>query len=156
MSQIVHRINEKIISDVVNRHHLRFLYYYDLKAAVAALINGEPEYDFPCVSIPALSSLSLYNGIYRVSPKTFNDGRVTQPPKRFPLLMRWGYVVDGKVLTPKSFVAVYEASQDELTDEYLAVRRKARCGEGTQFGLITDYLGITSVIRITFNMNYEG
>lgn len=43
-----------------------------------------------------------------------------------------------------------------LSHGYMAVKQYAMMSEPPNYRAITDHLGIKSVIRITFNMNYEG
>lgn len=170
MSQIVHRIDQQIVSNVVNRHHQRFQYYYELKAAVAALMDGEREYDISCNTFYGLGELGRYRGICRVYPVQYGIYRSghrladkptakTAPP-RYPLLMEWGFVLDRKIVSAKEFISAYEtgmrARGRQLSPGYMTVKEYAMMSEPPNYRAITDHLGIKSVIRITFNMNYEG
>ena len=170
MSQIVHRIDQQIVSGVVNRHHQWFQYYYELKAAVAALMDGEREYDISCHTFYGLEELGRYRGICRVYPVPqgiYRSGRrlsdkptAKNAPPRYPLLMEWGFVLDRKVVSAKAFVSAYETGMKArgrpLSPGYMAVKEFAMMSEPPNYLAITDHLGIKSVIRITFNMNYEG
>lgn len=167
MSQIVHRIDQQIVSNVVNRHHQWFQYYYELKAAVAALMDGEREYDISCNTFYGLEELGRYRGICRVFPYIpYRGGRkypdkptVKTAPSYYPLLMEWGFVLDRKVVSAKAFVSAYEtgmrARGRPLSPGYMTVKEYAMMSEPPNYRAITDHLGIKSVIRITFNMNYE-
>lgn len=166
MSQIVHRINETIISGVVNRHHQWFLHYYELKAAVSALIDGEREYDISCSTLHGVGKLERYYGVCRVFPvipyrgsrKYLDKPTLKTAPSHYPLLMEWGFVLDGKIVSPKEFVSAYETAMvgRGLSTGYMAVKGYAFMTEFPNYLAITDHLGVKSVIRITFNMNYEG
>lgn len=170
MSQIVHRIDQQIVSNVVNRHHQWFQYYYELKAAVAALMDGEREYDISCSTVYGLEELGRYRGICRTyrtphgiccSSRRFADKpTVKTAPPRYPLLMEWGFVLDRKIVSAKEFISAYEtgmrARGRQLSPGYMAVKEYAMMSEPPNYRAITDHLGIKSVIRITFNMNYEG
>lgn len=170
MSQIVHRIDQQIVSGVVNRHHQWFQYYYELKAAVAALMDGEREYDISCNTFYGLEELGRYHGICRTfrtpygvscSRRRFADKPTAKTaPPRYPLLMEWGFVLDRKVVSAKAFVSAYETGMKArgrpLSPGYMAVKEFAMMSEPPNYRAITDHLGVKSVIRITFNMNYEG
>lgn len=168
MSQIIHRIDQKIVSDVVNRHHHWFQYYYDLKAAVAALMDGEREYDISCHTVYGYGELERYRGVLRIYPVIpYRGGRhhrqrptaKTASP-RYPLLMEWGFVLDGKIVTPSEFISAYETSMRSrgvpLSPGYMVVRDYAYMTELPNYRALTDHLGVKPVIRITFNQNYEG
>lgn len=170
MSQIVHRIDQQIVSNEVNRHHQWFQYYYELKAAVAALMDGEREYDISCHTFYGLEELGRYRGICRVYPAPqgiYRSGRrladkptAKNAPPRYPLLMEWGFVLDRKIVSAKVFISAYEtgmrARGQQLSPGYMAVKECAMMREPPNYRAITDHLGVKSVIRITFNTNYEG
>ena len=170
MSQIVHRIDQQIVSGVVNRHHQWFQYYYELKAAVEALMDGEREYDISCNTFYGLGELGRYHGICRVYPVPQgiyrSDRRLSDKPTaknappRYPLLMEWGFVLDRKIVSAKEFISAYEtgmrARGRPLSPGYMTVKEYALMSDPPNYRAITDHLGIKSVIRITFNMNYEG
>lgn len=170
MSQIVHRIDQQIVSDVVNRHHQWFQYYYELKAAVAALMDGEREYDISCRTVYGLEELGRYHGVCRVYPAPqgiYRSGRrlsdkptAKNAPPRYPLLMESGFALDRKIVSAKVFISAYETGMRArgvpLSHGYMAVKQYAMMSEPPNYRAITDHLGIKSVIRITFNMNYEG
>lgn len=170
MSQIVHRIDQQIVSNVVNRHHQWFQYYYELKAAVAALMDGEREYDISCHTFYGLEELGRYHGVCRVYPAPqgiYRSGRrlsdkptAKNAPPRYPLLMESGFALDRKIVSAKVFISAYEtgmrAMGQQLRPGYMAVKECAMMREPPNYRAITDHLGIKSVIRITFNMNYEG
>lgn len=170
MSQIVHRIDQQIVSNVVNRHHQWFQYYYELKAAVAALMDGEREYDISCSTVYGLEELGRYrgicrvfhipHGIYRSGHRLADKPTAKTAPPRYPLLMEWGFVLDRKIVSAKEFISAYEtgmrARGRQLSPGYMAVKEFAMMSEPPNYRAITDHLGIKSVIRITFNMNYEG
>lgn len=170
MSQIVHRIDQQIVSNVVNRHHQWFQYYYELKAAVAALMDGEREYDISCSTVYGLEELGRYHGVCLVYPAPqgiYRSGRrlsdkptaKTAPP-RYPLLMESGFALDRNIVSAKVFISAYETGMRArgvpLSHGYMAVKQYAMMSEPPNYRAITDHLGIKSVIRITFNMNYEG
>ena len=170
MSQIVHRIDQQIVSNVVNRHHQWFQYYYELKAAVAALMDGEREYDISCHTFYGLEELGRYCGICRVYPAPqgiYRSGRrlsdkptAKNAPPRYPLLMESGFVLDRKIVSAKVFISAYETGMRArgvpLSPGYMTVKEYALMSDPPNYRAITDHLGIKSVIRITFNMNYEG
>ena len=170
MSQIVHQIDQQIVSNVVNRHHQWFQYYYELKAAVAALMDGEREYDISCNTFYGLEELGRYRGICRIFPTPYGIYRsghrladkptAKNAPPRYPLLMEWGFVLDRKIVSAKEFVSAYEtgmrARGRPLSPGYMTVKEYALMRDPPNYRAITDHLGIKSVIRITFNMNYEG
>lgn len=170
MSQIVHRIDQQIVSNVVNRHHQWFQYYYELKAAVAALMDGEREYDISCSTVYGLEELGRYHGVCRVYPAPqgiYRSGRrlsdkptAKNAPPRYPLLMESGFALDRKIVSAKVFISAYETGMRArgvpLSHGYMAVKQYAMMSEPPNYLAITDHLGIKSVIRITFNMNYEG
>lgn len=170
MSQIVHRIDQQIVSNVVNRHHQWFQYYYELKAAVAALMDGEREYDISCHTVYGLEELGRYHGVCRVYPAPqgiYLSGRrlsdkptAKNAPPRYPLLMESGFALDRKIVSAKVFISAYETGMRArgvpLSHGYMAVKQYAMMSEPPNYRAITDHLGIKSVIRITFNMNYEG
>lgn len=170
MSQIVHRIDQQIVSNVVNRHHQWFQYYYELKAAVAALMDGEREYDISCSTFYGLEELGRYRGIcrvfhipygiYRSGHRLADKPTAKTAPPRYPLLMEWGFVLDRKIVSAKAFVSAYEtgmrARGRPLSPGYMTVKEYALMSDPPNYLAITDHLGIKSVIRITFNMNYEG
>ena len=170
MSQIVHRIDQQIVSGVVNRHHQWFQYYYELKAAVAALMDGEREYDISCSTVYGLEELGRYRGICRVYPAPqgiYRSGRrlsdkptAKNAPPRYPLLMESGFALDRKIVSAKVFISAYETGMRArgvpLSHGYMAVKQYAMMSEPPNYRAITDHLGIKPVIRITFNMNYEG
>lgn len=170
MSQIVHRIDQQIVSNVVNRHHQWFQYYYELKAAVAALMDGEREYDISCSTVYGLEELGRYHGVCRVYPAPqgiYRSGRrlsdkptAKNAPPRYPLLMECGFALDRKIVSAKVFISAYETGMRArgvpLSHGYMAVKQYAMMSEPPNYRAITDHLGIKSVIRITFNMNYEG
>lgn len=170
MSQIVHRIDQQIVSGVVNRHHQWFQYYYELKAAVAALMDGEREYDISCNTFYGLEELGRYRGICRVYPAPqgiYRSGRrlsdkptAKNAPPRYPLLMESGFALDRKIVSAKVFISAYETGMRArgvpLSHGYMAVKQYAMMSEPPNYRAITDHLGIKPVIRITFNMNYEG
>lgn len=170
MSQIVHRIDQQIVSNVVNRHHQWFQYYYELKAAVAALMDGEREYDISCNTFYGLEELGRYHGVFRVYPAPqgiYRSGRrisdkptAKNAPPRYPLLMESGFALDRKIVSAKVFISAYETGMRArgvpLSHGYMAVKQYAMMSEPPNYQAITDHLGIKSVIRITFNMNYEG
>lgn len=159
-----------IVSNVVNHHHQWFQYYYELKAAVAALMDGEREYDISCSTVYGLEELGRYHGVCRVYPAPqgiYRSGRrlsnkptaKTAPP-RYPLLMESGFALDRKIVSAKAFISAYEtgmrARGRPLSPGYMAVKEFAMMSDPPNYRAITDHLGIKSVIRITFNMNYEG
>lgn len=170
MSQIVHRIDQQIVSNVVNRHHQWFQYYYELKAAVAALMDGEREYDIRCHTVYGLEELGRYHGVCRVYPAPqgiYRSGRrlsdkptAKNAPPRYPLLMESGFALDRKIVSAKVFISAYETGMRArgvpLSHGYMAVKQYAMMSEPPNYRAITDHLGIKPVIRITFNMNYEG
>lgn len=170
MSQIVHRIDQQIVSNVVNRHHQWFQYYYELKAAVAALMDGEREYDISCHTFYGLEELGRYRGICRVYPAPqgiYRSGRrlsdkptAKNAPPRYPLLMESGFVLDRKIVSAKVFISAYETGMKArgrpLSPGYMTAKECAMMREPPNYRAITDHLGVKSVIRITFNMNYEG
>lgn len=170
MSQIVHRIDQQIVSNVVNRHHQWFQYYYELKAAVAALMDGEREYDISCSTVYGLEELGRYHGVCRVYPAPqgiYRSGRrlsdkptAKNAPPRYPLLMESGFALDRNIVSAKVFISAYETGMRArgvpLSHGYMAVKQYAMMSEPPNYRAITDHLGIKSVIRITFNMNYEG
>lgn len=170
MSQIVHRIDQQIVSDVVNRHHQWFQYYYELKAAVAALMDGEREYDISCNTFYGLEELGRYHGVCRVYPAPqgiYRSGRrlsnkptAKNAPPRYPLLMESGFALDRKIVSAKEFVFAYETGMKArgrpLSPGYMVAKEFALMSDPPNYRAITDHLGIKSVIRITFNMNYEG
>lgn len=170
MSQIVNRIDQQIVSNVVNRHHQWFQYYYELKAAVAALMDGEREYDISCHTVYGLEELGRYHGVCRVYPAPqgiYRSGRrlsdkptAKNAPPRYPLLMESGFALDRKIVSAKVFISAYEtgmrARGQQLSPGYMAVKECAMMREPPNYRAITDNLGVKSVIRITFNMNYEG
>lgn len=168
MSQIVHRINETIISGVVNRHHQWFQHYYELKAAIAALMAGEREYDISCRTLHGVGKLERYHGVCRVFPFVpYRGGRkypdkptLKTAPSYYPLLMEWGFVLDGKIVSPKEFISAYETGMSAkgrgLSSGYRVVKEYAFMTEWPNYLAITDHLGVNPVIRITFNKNYEG
>lgn len=170
MSQIVHRIDQQIVSNVVNRHHQWFQYYYELKAAVAALMDGEREYDISCSTVYGLEELGRYHGVCRVYPAPqgiYRSGRrlsdkptAKNAPPRYPLLMESGFALDRKIVSAKVFISAYETGMRArgvpLSHGYMAVKQYAMMSEPPNYRAITDHLGIKPVIRITFNMNYEG
>lgn len=170
MSQIVHRIDQQIVSNVVNRHHQWFQYYYELKAAVAALMDGEREYDISCSTVYGLEELGRYHGVCRVYPAPqgiYRSGRrlsdkptAKNAPPRYPLLMESGFALDRKIVSAKVFISAYEtgmrAKGRPLSHGYMAAKQYAMMSEPPNYRAITDHLGIKSVIRITFNTNYEG
>ena len=170
MSQIVHRIDQQIVSGVVNRHHQWFQYYYELKAAVAALMDGEREYDISCSTVYGLEELGRYHGVCRVYPAPqgiYRSGRrlsdkptAKNAPPRYPLLMESGFALDRKIVSAKVFISAYETGMRArgvpLSHGYMAVKQYAMMSEPPNYRAITDHLGIKPVIRITFNMNYEG
>lgn len=170
MSQIVHRIDQQIVSNVVNRHHQWFQYYYELKAAVAALMDGEREYDISCNTFYGLEELGRYHGICRIYPAPqgiYRSGRrlsdkptAKNAPPRYPLLMESGFALDRKIVSAKVFISAYEtgmmARGVPLSHGYMAVKQYALMSDPPNYRAITDHLGIKTVIRITFNMNYEG
>lgn len=170
MSHIVHRIDQQIVSNVVNRHHQWFQYYYELKAAVAALMDGEREYDISCSTVYGLEELGRYHGVCRVYPVPqgiYRSGRrlsdkptAKNAPPRYPLLMESGFALDRNIVSAKVFISAYEtgmrARGRPLSHGYMAVKQYAMMSEPPNYRAITDHLGIKSVIRITFNTNYEG
>ena len=170
MSQIIHRIDQQIVSNVVNRHHQRFQYYYELKAAVAALMDGEREYDISCSTFYGLEELGRYHGVCRVYPAPqgiYRSGRrlsdkptAKNAPPHYPLLMESGFALDRKIVSAKEFISAYEtgmrARGRQLSPGYMVVKECAMMREPPNYRAITDHLGVKSVIRITFNMNYEG
>ena len=170
MSQIVHRIDQQIVSNVVNRHHQWFQYYYELKAAVAALMDGEREYDISCHTVYGLEELGRYHGVCRVYPAPqgiYRSGRrlsdkptAKNAPPRYPLLMESGFALDRKIVSAKVFISAYEtgmrARGQQLSPGYMVVKECAMMREPPNYRAITDHLGVKSVIRITFNTNYEG
>lgn len=170
MSQIVHRIDQQIVSNVVNRHHQWFQYYYELKAAVAALMDGEREYDISCNTFYGLEELGRYHGVCRVYPAPqgiYRSGRrisdkptAKNAPPRYPLLMESGFALDRKIVSAKVFISAYETGMRArgvpLSHGHMAVKQYAMMSEPPNYRAITDHLGIKPVIRITFNMNYEG
>ncbi|WJJ58638.1 hypothetical protein MAG26fr_orf036 [Klebsiella phage vB_KpnS_MAG26fr] len=170
MSQIVHRIDQQIVSNVVNRHHQWFQYYYELKDAVSALMDGEREYDISCSTVYGLEELGRYHGVCRVYPAPqgiYRSGRrlsdkptAKNAPPRYPLLMESGFALDRKIVSAKVFISAYEtgmrARGRPLSHGYMAAKQYAMMSEPPNYRAITDHLGIKSVIRITFNMNYEG
>lgn len=170
MSQIVHRIDQQIVSNIVNRHHQRFQYYYELKAAVAALMDGEREYDISCSTFYGLEELGRYHGvcrvfhipygIYRSGHRLADKPTAKNAPPRYPLLMESGFALDRKIVSAKVFISAYETGMRArgipLSHGYMAVKQYAMMSEPPNYRAITDHLGIKPVIRITFNMNYEG
>lgn len=170
MSQIVHRIDQQIVSGVVNRHHQWFLYYYELKAAVAALMDGEREYDISCNTFYGLEELGRYRGIcrtFRTPYGIYRSGRrlsdkptAKNAPPRYPLLMESGFALDRKIVSAKVFISAYEtgmrARGRPLSPGYMTVKEYALMSDPPNYRAITDHLGIKPVIRITFNVNYEG
>lgn len=169
MSQTIHRIDQQIVSNVVNRHHQWFQYYYELKAAVAALMDGEREYDISCHTVYGLEELGRYHGVCRTfrTPYGVSCGRrlsdkptAKNAPPRYPLLMEWGFELDRKIVSAKAFVSAYEtgmrARGRPLSPGYMTVKEYALMSDPPNYLAITDHLGIKSVIRITFNMNCEG
>lgn len=170
MSQIVHRIDQQIVSNVVNRHHQWFQYYYELKAAVAALMDGEREYDISCSTVYGLEELGRYHGVCRVyaAPQgIYRSGRrlsdkptAKNAPPRYPLLMESGFALDRKIVSAKVFISAYETGMRTrgrpLSPGYMAAKEFAMMSDPPNYRAITDHLGIKSVIRITFNTNYEG
>lgn len=170
MSQIVHRIDQQIVSNVVNRHHQWFQYYYELKAAVAALMDGEREYDISCNTVYGMEELGRYHGVCRVYPAPqgiYRSGRrlsdkptAKNAPPRYPLLMESGFALDRNIVSAKVFISAYETGMRArgvpLSHGYMAAKQYAMMSEPPNYRAITDHLGIKSVIRITFNMNYEG
>ncbi|MDP1057383.1 hypothetical protein Q6324_27915, partial [Klebsiella pneumoniae] len=88
--------------------------YYELKAAVAALMDGEREYDISCSTFYGLEELGRYHGVCRVYPapqgiyrssRRFADKPTAKnAPPRYPLLMESGFALDRKIVSAKVFI----------------------------------------------------
>lgn len=161
MSQIVHRINGGIISEVVARHYDKFHYYPEIKNAVNALIGGAEFVDILSGG-PGYSDTFIYSfyGTCRVFQPVDTRFDSSRPTKKtassvYPLIIEFGYVLDSHLVSARRFIEVLRRNAS-VTESIAREIREKEGDEVPPYSGILLKMGIRPIYRISINMNYKG